>query len=112
MPLAQPEHEPHHHAASSALLLWSIAMVVGVTPSVGFVLVGLRGVTLLAAATVATGVGFGILYPKYSEVYLNWLQGRIEVQAKLSDLERRAKLLGTAIDRAKSLEKSGSEEGN
>jgi|GEM_PF-7066298 len=97
MPLAQPEREPRHHAASSALLLWSIATVVLITPSLGLALVGLRGVTLLAAATVAAGVGFGILYLKYSEVFLQWLEGRIQVQATLTDLERRAKLLETAI---------------
>jgi hypothetical protein len=100
MPLAQPDREPQHNTASSALLLWSIATVLLVTPSLGLALVGLRGVTLLAAATVAAGVGFGVLYLKYSEVVLTWLEARTQVQNTLGDLERRARFLETMIERS------------
>ncbi|HVG43860.1 MAG TPA: hypothetical protein VM890_03990 [Longimicrobium sp.] len=102
MPWAQPERKPQHDTASSALLLWSIATVLLVAPSIGFALVGLRGVTLLAAATVAAGIGFGVLYLKYSEVVLTWLEARTRLQDRLGELEARAKSLETTIDRSES----------
>lgn len=104
MPLVQPEHEPQHSAVSSALLLWNVAMVLLVAPALGFVAVGFRGVTLLAAATVAAGVIFGGLYLKYSDIVLAWLENRIHLQNKLRDLELRANLLETQIRSAESAE--------
>ena len=100
MPLAQPEREPQHNTASSALLLWNIATVLLVAPSLGLALVGLRGATLLAAATVASGIGFGVLYLKYSEVVLTWLETRTRLQYSLRELEQRARFLETAIEKS------------
>jgi len=71
-----------------------------VAPSIGLALVGLRGVTLLAAATVAAGIGFGVLYLKYSEVDLTWFEARTRLQDTLAELEARARSLETAIDRS------------
>jgi hypothetical protein len=102
MPWAQPEREPQHNAASSGLLLWSIATVLLVTPSLGLALVGLRGVTLLAASTVAVGIGFGVMYLKYSDVVLAWLEARTQLQNTLGELDRRARFLETMLDRSKS----------
>jgi hypothetical protein len=99
MPWAQPERKSQHDTASSALL-WCIATVLLVAPSIGLALVGLRGVTLLAAATVAAGIGFGVLYLKYSEVVLTWLQARTRLRDTLGELEARARSLETAIDRS------------
>src|SRR5690349_15546302 len=98
MPLVQPEREPQHSTASSALLLWNIATVLLVAPSLGLALVGFRGVTLLAAATVASGIGFGVLYLKYSEVVLTWLESRTRLQNSLGELELRARSLETMIE--------------
>ncbi|HEV7588826.1 MAG TPA: hypothetical protein VGO40_11990 [Longimicrobium sp.] len=111
MPLAQPEREPQHNTASSALLLWNIATVLLVAPSLGMALVGLRGVTLLAAATVASGIGFGVLYLKYSEVVLTWLETRTRLQYTLRELERRARFLETAIEDSDSAERPVHEQG-
>jgi hypothetical protein len=106
MPWAQPERKPQHDTASSALLLWSIATVLLVAPSIGLALVGLRGVTLLAASTVAAGIGFGVLYLKYSDVVLAWLEARTQLQNTLGELERRARFLETMIDRSDSGDKT------
>jgi len=73
-----------------------------VAPSIGLALVGLHGVTLLAAATVAASIGFGGLYLKYSEVVLTWLEARTRLHDTLVELEARARSLETAIDRAES----------
>jgi hypothetical protein len=111
MPLAQPEREPQHNTASSALLLWNIATVLLVAPSLGLALVGLRGVTLLAAATVASGIGFGVLYLKYSEVVLTWLETRTRLQYTLRELERRARFLETAIEKSDAADRTVHDQG-
>ena len=88
--MIEPKHDHHPSTASSALLLWSIGAVLLVAPALGLAVIGLRGITLLAAATVGGGIAFGVAYLKYSEVFLRWLESRTQIRSALAELESRA----------------------